>query len=55
MNSYLKIVASMLIWSTWGPIIRWLGLPPVVVVFYTSLIASFLVPVVLKARGDFPN
>jgi drug/metabolite transporter (DMT)-like permease len=55
MNNYLKIVASMLIWSTWGPMIRWLGLPPVVVVFYTSLIASFLVPVVLTVRGDFPN
>lgn len=55
MTDYLKIVASMLIWSTWGPMIRWLGLPPVVVVFYTSLIAGFLVPVVLKVRGDFPS
>jgi drug/metabolite transporter (DMT)-like permease len=30
-------------------------LPPVVVLFYTSLIAGIVVPVVLKARGDFPG
>jgi drug/metabolite transporter (DMT)-like permease len=42
----------MLIWSTWGLIIRWLDLPAIVVLFYTSLIASFLVPVVLKIRGE---
>ena len=52
MNNYLKIIAAMLIWSTWGPIIRWLALPPVVVLFYTSLIASFIVPLVLKVRGE---
>jgi drug/metabolite transporter (DMT)-like permease len=45
----------MLIWSTWGLMIRWLGLPPVVVLFYTSLIAGVLVPLVLKLRGDFPQ
>jgi len=45
----------MLIWSTWGPMIRWIALPPVVVLFYTSLIASFLVPAVLRVRGDFPD
>lgn len=55
MKSYLKIVASMLIWSTWGVLIRWMALPPVVVLFYTSLIAGFVVPIVLKARGDFPH
>lgn len=55
MKSYLKIIASMLIWSTWGLLIRWMALPPVVVLFYTSLIASFLVPLVLKVRGDFPH
>src|SRR5512143_433356 len=54
MQSYLKIAASMLIWSTWGLMIRWMALPPVVVLFHTSLIAGFLVPLVLKARGDFP-
>ena len=42
----------MLIWSTWGPIIRWLALPPVVVLFYTSLVASFIVPMILKVRGE---
>jgi drug/metabolite transporter (DMT)-like permease len=52
MNNYLKIIAAMLIWSSWGPIIRWLALPPVVILFYTSLIASFLVPLVLKIRGE---
>lgn len=52
MTSYLKIIAAMLIWSTWGPIIRWLALPPIVVLFYTSLTASFVVPAVLKARGE---
>jgi drug/metabolite transporter (DMT)-like permease len=55
MANYLKIIFAMLIWSTWGPMIRWMALPPVVVLFYTSLIASFLVPVVLRARGDFPE
>jgi len=52
MNSYLKIVLAMCIWSTWGLMIRWLALPAVVVLFYTSLIASFTVPIVLKMRGD---
>jgi drug/metabolite transporter (DMT)-like permease len=55
MANYLKIIFAMLIWSTWGPMIRWIDLPPVVVLFYTSLIASFLVPVVLRLRGDFPE
>ena len=40
MKEYLKIVAAMLIWSTWGMMIRWLALPPVVVLFYTALIAG---------------
>ncbi|MGC1454201.1 MAG: DMT family transporter [Nitrospirota bacterium] len=52
MNNYLKIIASMLIWSTWGLIIRWLALPAVVVLFYSSLIASFTVPAVLHVRGE---
>ncbi len=55
MASYLKIVAAMLIWSTWGLLIRWLDLPPAVVLFYTSLIGGIAVPVVLKIRGDFPH
>jgi drug/metabolite transporter (DMT)-like permease len=53
MNNYLKIIAAMLIWSTWGIIIRWLALPAVVVLFYTSLFASVIVPAVLKMRGEF--
>ncbi len=53
MGHYLLIVAAMIIWSTWGLMIRWLGLPPVVVLFYNSLIASITVPAVLKARGEF--
>jgi drug/metabolite transporter (DMT)-like permease len=52
MTNYFKIIAAMLIWSTWGLMIRWLALPPVVVLFYTSLIASFTVPVFLAIRGD---
>jgi drug/metabolite transporter (DMT)-like permease len=52
MKPYLKIICAMLIWSTWGPMIRWLALPPVVVLFYTSLIASFTVPAFLAARGE---
>jgi drug/metabolite transporter (DMT)-like permease len=55
MANYLKIIFAMLIWSTWGPMIRWMALPPVVVLFYTSLIASFFVPAVLRMRGDFPD
>jgi drug/metabolite transporter (DMT)-like permease len=45
----------MLVWSTWGPLIRWMELPPVVVLFYTSLSAAFIVPAVLRMRGDFPH
>jgi drug/metabolite transporter (DMT)-like permease len=52
MANYLKIIAAMLIWSTWGPMIRWLDLSPVVVLFYTSLVASFTVPAFLAMRGD---
>lgn len=52
MSNYLKIIAAMLIWSTWGPMIRWLALPPVVVLFSTSLVASFIVPAFLAARGE---
>jgi drug/metabolite transporter (DMT)-like permease len=55
MVNYLKIIFAMLIWSTWGPMIRWMALPPVVVLFYTSLIAGFFVPAVLRVRGDFPD
>jgi drug/metabolite transporter (DMT)-like permease len=52
MANYLKIIAAMLIWSTWGPMIRWLSLPPSIVLFYTSFVASFAVPAVLAARGE---
>jgi drug/metabolite transporter (DMT)-like permease len=52
MVNYLKIIAAMIIWSTWGPMIRWLALPPSVVLFYTSFVASFTVPPVLAARGE---
>jgi drug/metabolite transporter (DMT)-like permease len=55
MKNYLMIVAAMLIWSTWGLLIRWMALPPVVILFYTSLVAGFIVPFVLKVRGDFPS
>lgn len=55
MKSYLKIIAAMLIWSTWGPFIRWINLPAPVVLFYTSLFAGFLVPITLKYRGEFPE
>ncbi len=53
MKDYLKIVAAMLIWSTWGVMIRWLALPPVIVLFYSALVASIAVPLVLKMRGEF--
>jgi len=52
MRNYFKIIAAMLIWSTWGLLIRWLALPAVVVLFYSSLIASFTVPGVLHIRGE---
>jgi drug/metabolite transporter (DMT)-like permease len=52
MNNYFKIIAAMLIWSTWGLLIRWLALPAVVILFYSSLIASFTVPAVLTIRGE---
>jgi len=53
MKDYLKIIAAMLVWSTWGVMIRWIALPPVVILFYTALIASVAVPLVLKVRGEF--
>ena len=53
MNNYLKIIAAMMIWSTWGIMIRWISLPPVIVLFYTAAIAGVAVPVVLKVRGEF--
>ena len=52
MHNYLKIVAAMLIWSTWGIMIHWIALPPVVVLFYTALIAGIAVPIILKVRGE---
>jgi len=52
MRPYLKIIAAMLIWSTWGIMIRWIALPPVVVLFYTAFIAGIAVPVILKIRGE---
>jgi len=52
MTSYLKIIAAMLIWSTWGVMIRWLPLPAIIIIFYASLISSFTVPAVLKMRGE---
>lgn len=52
MKEYYKIVAAMLIWSTWGVMIRWIDLPPVVVLFWTALVASVAVPVVLHVRGE---
>ena len=52
MDNYLKIIAAMIIWSTWGLMIRWLVLPPVVVLFFTSLVASFTVPAVLRVRSE---
>lgn len=42
----------MVIWSTWGLMIRWLDLPPVVVLFYSSLVAGITVPIVLGLRGE---
>jgi drug/metabolite transporter (DMT)-like permease len=53
MSNYMKIVVAMLIWSTWGMMIRWISLPPVVVLFYTAFTASIAVPLVLKVRGEF--
>lgn len=55
MNHYIKIVLSMTIWSTWGVMIRWLALPPIVVLFYSSLVASITVPLFLILRREFPD
>lgn len=42
----------MFVWSTWGLMIRWIELPPVVVLFYTSLVAGIAVPLFLRLRGS---
>ena len=52
MRHYVFIATSMAIWSTWGLMIRWMALPPVVVLFYTSLVAGMAVPLVLGKRGE---
>jgi len=52
MKPYLQIVAAMLVWSTWGLVVRWSGQPPAVVLFVTSAVASITVPAVLKLRGE---
>jgi drug/metabolite transporter (DMT)-like permease len=52
MQASLSIIAAMCIWSTWGPLIRWMALPPAVVLFYTAAIASFTVPAFLVLRGE---
>ncbi|MDA8098147.1 MAG: DMT family transporter [Nitrospiraceae bacterium] len=52
MRHYFAIVLSMIIWSSWGILIRWIDLPPVVVLFYTSLVASVTVPLALSLRGE---
>jgi drug/metabolite transporter (DMT)-like permease len=54
MKHYLKIAAAMIIWSTWGLMIRRLALPPVVVLCAASVIAGVAVPLILKLRGEFP-
>lgn len=51
MKPYLKIIAAMLIWSTWGVMIRWLALPTVVILFYTALIGGVAVSAYLKGTG----
>ena len=51
MRHYLSIALCMLIWSTWGLMIRWIALPPVVVLFYTCLVAGIGVPLFLRIRG----
>jgi drug/metabolite transporter (DMT)-like permease len=53
MKEYYKIIAAMLIWSTWGVLIRWIDLPPVVILFSTALVASVAVPLILHIRGEF--
>lgn len=52
MTSYLQIILSMSIWSTWGLMIRWMDLPAVVVLFYTASVAGVAVPVFLRSRGE---
>jgi len=52
MSNYLKIIAAMLIWSTWGPMVRWLDLPPLIIIFATSLISSITVPLFMRHRGE---
>jgi drug/metabolite transporter (DMT)-like permease len=55
MIDYLKIIAAMLIWSTWGLLIRWMALPAIVVLFYTSLIGGITVPAILAFKREFPR
>ncbi len=40
MTGAIKIVLSMLIWSTLGIAVRWLVLPPHIIIFYTALVAG---------------
>ena len=39
MRSYFYILSSLVVWSTWGLAVRWLGKPATVITFYNSLFA----------------
>ena len=39
MRSYFYILGSLVVWSTWGLVVRWLGKPATVITFYNSLFA----------------
>jgi drug/metabolite transporter (DMT)-like permease len=39
MSGYVKIIISVLIWSSWGILVRWLDLPALVISFFSTSIA----------------
>lgn len=47
----IKIALSMLIWSSLGVAVRWLGLPPYIIMFYTALIAGVVQFFILYGRS----
>lgn len=51
-SGYLKIVLSILIWSSLGIIIRYLSLPPHIVTFYSSLWAVLFQFTILSYKGE---
>ncbi len=51
MKGYLFITGAFFVWSTWGIVVRWLGLPATEIIFFNALFASIFQGAWLAVRG----